>query len=80
MNQFSKTACTGTNTISKEACIGIFSQNTPIRNYLNKLDTNYWDVLSYNAITKEICIVVYGKDSFGRILTTNHLSLTIPAI
>lgn len=78
MKQYLKTACSGTFPLTKEACIGIFSKDTDIRNYLEKLDLESWNVMSYNTIKKEICIVLYHKNHTGKIIGERFISLNIP--
>lgn len=80
MKQYLKTACAGVSSITKEACIGIFSQDTDARNYLEKLDFDSWDVTSFNPIKKEICIVLYHKNHIGKIVGERYVSFSIPTL
>jgi len=80
MKQYLKTACMGISSLTKEACIGIFSKDTNARNYLEKLDFDSWDVTSYNSIKKEICIVLYHKNHSGKVIGERYISLTIPEL
>lgn len=77
MNQILKNACTSTNILSQAACKGIFELNTPIRNYLNNLDPDNWQILSYNTIKKEICISL-DRVQKGKQNGTTIISLTVP--
>lgn len=78
--QILRTACVSGLSLTQNACIGLFSLDSGISNYLKKLDPNSWIVTSYNPRVGEICIIIYSKNSFDEIIGNRYISLSIPTL
>jgi hypothetical protein len=69
-------ACSQRPSISKATLKASFEEDTPTRDFLESLDDDDWDILSFDAQSREVCVMVTATT--GSQIHT--LSFTLPVI
>jgi len=71
-----KGVCSSKDRIPKATVIAMYPESSSTRNWLEGLTDDQWTVTSFNALNRQVCIDVLGRES--QILNT--LTLTLPPI
>lgn len=68
-----KNSCSNLKNISKNTLKASFLEGTPTRNWLESLEDDEWQIISFLPENRTVCIDVYPQTGL-----INHISLTMP--
>ncbi len=58
MSTFNKTLCQSNQTLPKSTLIAMFAEGSTTRLFLEGLKDSEWAVLSFNALTRQVCVIL----------------------
>lgn len=70
----SRTACVNLQRIGKSTVTAMLTPESPEYNFLTNLEESQWDVVSFNPLNREVCIILYNPSG------NKMISLRLPYI